>query len=376
MAENLQHWLANYTILSEAQEVPASQAAAIYAAVTNLLLDDKEIVGLNYSGGTKTMAVHAQLALRDKLGLAALPHLSYLDSRALRMRFDDGTSVKVGQSLQVDLETDLMQLHKGLQLDLNNPPTRFAILPRTARAVAMMWADKAEREAWQAWLHGELGRYQLRRSTFNKERQRWQNWASEAQLRQVQISFPPVVGELMREELVLCGYPAENSHLDLGLSYDCLYRRDVHSSVEDLCAWFWSKWLEQYVFVCLDGLRSEFGFHSILMGVETSPMRFEVDVVALRGYQLCAFSCSTTYRHDTLKLKLFEAVVRARQLGGDEVRIALVCTNFRRRACRKSLRIRLIGVLRSLVFMSWRHCNLRLPIGSRHIEGSNHARKM
>ena len=51
----------------------------------------------------------------------------------------------------------------------------------------------------------------------------------------------------------------------------------------------------------------------------------DVDVVALRGYQLFAFSCSTGSKKGLLKTKLFEAYIRARQLGGDEGRIALVC---------------------------------------------------
>jgi hypothetical protein len=50
-----------------------------------------------------------------------------------------------------------------------------------------------------------------------------------------------------------------------------------------------------------------------------------VDVIALRGYQLFAFSCSTDKKKPLLKLKLFEAYIRARQLGGDEARVALVC---------------------------------------------------
>lgn len=57
---------------------------------------------------------------------------------------------------------------------------------------------------------------------------------------------------------------------------------------------------------------------------------FDLDVIALRGYQLFAFSCgvrSNPNERGELKLKLFEAYVRARQLGGDEARVALVSTS-------------------------------------------------
>ena len=57
---------------------------------------------------------------------------------------------------------------------------------------------------------------------------------------------------------------------------------------------------------------------------------FELDVIAIRDYQLYGFSCGTDTDSNGgrghLKLKLFEAYVRAKQLGGDEARVALVCS--------------------------------------------------
>ena len=52
---------------------------------------------------------------------------------------------------------------------------------------------------------------------------------------------------------------------------------------------------------------------------------FEFDVIGLRGYQLFAISCANANDKETIKLKLFEVFVRARQMGGDEARIAVVC---------------------------------------------------
>src|SRR5262249_49420419 len=45
----------------------------------------ERVIGLNYTGGTKMMSVHAHRAMSD-LGLTA--SLSYLDARSLRMKFD------------------------------------------------------------------------------------------------------------------------------------------------------------------------------------------------------------------------------------------------------------------------------------------------
>ncbi len=67
-----------------------------------------------------------------------------------------------------------------------------------------------------------------------------------------------------------------------------------------------------------------------------APPSFELDVVALRGHQLFLFSCIATEGMERTtdnpaagdrseaKKHLFEAYMRARQVGGDEARVALV----------------------------------------------------
>lgn len=76
----------------------------------------------------------------------------------------------------------------------------------------------------------------------------------------------------------------------------------------------------------------------IAMPDKTNEQFFEVDVVAIRGYQLFAISCTLDVDPDPeqpgqkrrtglskCKQKLFEIKVRAEQLGGEEARVALVC---------------------------------------------------
>ena len=48
-------------------------------------------------------------------------------------------------------------------------------------------------------------------------------------------------------------------------------------------------------------------------------------MAALVGYQLFAISCQATKDIDSTKEHFFECYIRARQLGGDEARTALVC---------------------------------------------------
>ena len=53
---------------------------------------------------------------------------------------------------------------------------------------------------------------------------------------------------------------------------------------------------------------------------------FELDVVAVLGYQVVVVSCTVDSKQDMVKQKGMEAILRARQLGGDEARAIVLCS--------------------------------------------------
>lgn len=94
--------------------------------------------------------------------------------------------------------------------------------------------------------------------------------------------------------------------------------------------WLDGLWLEHHTLAEINScaLAAKLNRDGIAMNVETlskEGRRFEADVVALKGYQLFYFSCYSGSDESQAKSKLFEAVERASQLGGDEARAALVC---------------------------------------------------
>ena len=74
-------------------------------------------------------------------------------------------------------------------------------------------------------------------------------------------------------------------------------------------------------------------FHSVharRAGAKDQRVRhFELDVVAVLGYQIVVVSCTTAFDPSMVKQKAMEAYHRARQLGGDEARAGVLCANFR-----------------------------------------------
>jgi hypothetical protein len=109
--------------------------------------------------------------------------------------------------------------------------------------------------------------------------------------------------------------------------------KKVISGIDSFCEWIDGKWLEHCVLEILHGLSPHLSLHSCAQNIVPKEVIFDLDVVAIRGYQLFAFSCSTDTDQSRdgskgdrsrIKKKLFEAYIRARQLGGDEACVALI----------------------------------------------------
>jgi hypothetical protein len=59
---------------------------------------------------------------------------------------------------------------------------------------------------------------------------------------------------------------------------------------------------------------------------DASVKPFELDVVAVLGYQIVVVSCTFANKHAIVKKKGMEAILRMRQLGGAEARAIVVCS--------------------------------------------------
>ncbi len=70
-------------------------------------------------------------------------------------------------------------------------------------------------------------------------------------------------------------------------------------------------------------------FHRVYVrranATDASVKPFELDVVAVLGYQIVVVSCTLAYEHAGVKQKGMEAIVRMRQLGGVEARAVVLC---------------------------------------------------
>lgn len=288
----------------------ATSATVVTRVIKNLLssLGAKggvEKVLLNYTGGTKVMATHARLAYDTSGDKAA--HASYLDEggkkTAPRLRFDDGTSKLLSEYGGVSLALDTMLALHGVRRR-----------PRTTRDPAPTTGDA------EAILGKVLADVSLAEALY-KQRKRLEGASNPKKL----------VGEPFRAAsydlaLSLPEFPTQ-------VQLERLRERGFKS--DEIKSWFeqWYKfigggWLEEWVGVQIRQIPLNPGAE-ITVGIDAfrgqREVQLEVDVAVLRGNRSYFISCTTDTSKDLCKLKLFEVTVRARNLGGDLARAALVC---------------------------------------------------
>jgi len=240
---------------------------------------------LHYSGGTKPMAAHALQAC----GLGEW-QLSYLDERKGLLRFDDGYDIQLDwQDLGLTLEV-LLKLH-GIERvvshgDGSGTPTEEDV--------------------------GDLARYVLNRPEAVDE---------------LRTALRPNNRRRNITEAKSAPWrPPPGLSLSVSAIPDHDWTNNRYKKWDDfLCGGWLERWIAGLIRTCVKGTPSvvEVGVHC--KRARPSPVEFEIDVAVVRRHRLYVVSCTTDRRKALCKSKLFEVSMRARQMGGDLARSALVC---------------------------------------------------
>jgi hypothetical protein len=325
IAKRLQTILSNEPIgLKTAQLVPLndyeSDAYHIKGAIRPKLQAIKVgKIGLNYTGGTKAMAVHAYRAVFSKEHPNTV--FSYLDPRKLEMCIDREDAPCILLKVKPELlEVKLVELFELHCLKLGGKPTQEAQLPELAAVLATVFKDEDKAKQWFDWYYN-IFREEARKKKKNGD---WGDWKSQTSLIELAIPLEKVPQEILtsfcQEDFVAS---------DNKLCFKQVQNKNTFKKLEHFCDYLDGLWLEHHVLqqvknIAYQNSIKDYGndFDVPLSGTKDG---FQFDVAFTRGYQLFAISVSTTSDRKLCKSKLFEAYLRARQMGGDEARVALVC---------------------------------------------------
>jgi hypothetical protein len=287
--------------------------AKIQQRIKQLQLSDSKI-GLHYTGGTKAMSVHAYLTVKEYQPNAIF---SYLNPRRLELCFDqtsgDPRRVKLSPTtLQISIQ-DLVGLHGW---DLCSHPLTEPIHPEAASAFADFHANSEAATSWRTWCDSNL-----RKSN--------RNFKSKTNLQGVKIDLDDNC-KILNDSRYIIREALQSFDRELKeYSLQEILDKTQFNDFQKLAEWIDSFWLEHYTLSEVQKIKNLDIYGSVnslkLKNPTTGSDKFEIDVVFTRGYQLFAISCTTSANKSLCKSKLFEAYIRAQQLGGAEARVALVC---------------------------------------------------
>jgi hypothetical protein len=303
------------------------EAGSVYNAIKNKLGQiQRGVVGLNYTGGTKVMSAHSHRALDRELPQGLPPAVfSYLEAATCTMRFDH---LQVGFLVGLDAATklSLIQLFKlhdeGFTLP---PPTKKVKAIAAAELLIQAHGHFNGQRAWRDFCEANL-KYPRGRPV-SRMGKRPGDIKADADAQTVPLSLSGGLTRIADELLKNC--PAGSNTLGAVVTGGQWGFKDA----EELAGWLDGGWLEHYVTHLIAENKTEYKVDDYGRNVVTrlprlslsNPYEFEIDVAAMRGYQLHVFSCYSGSDKKLSKQKLFEAFTRAQQLGGDQSRAAVVC---------------------------------------------------
>lgn len=284
-------------------------------------------VGLNYTGGTKVMAVHSYNELKRRCGGKAV--FSYLEAADFMMHvepcegFPLGYRKNVGRAVPLKLE-ELFTLHENYNLkEVISRDVRGAKI--SPLLVELHRSDEGRR-CWRTYCDGRLkyGKITPPRGSRLGELRTESDLVGE--VLKLSSDDRAVAKQLedVAETLIPGGAKGDKTLGDI-VSH---HSRDF-ALATSLAQWLDGMWLEHYTLQQLRELKEGDANSSLYddgRNVRVNrPWNFEVDVAAMCGYQLHLFSCYSGSDDPRARQKLFEVFTHSRQLGGEAARAALVC---------------------------------------------------
>lgn len=285
---------------------------------------ESEAVHLDYSGGTKEMALHSYETFKELC--TGQVTFSYFDSRSNRLKKDSGTvepveSVFLGDLVEITFD-ELFKLHGYRRVpEEDNKGSVFSV------------------DFFRDFL--EL----ISRPDFFCDYVKWREFFFHAYpdprhvvpaegFETLEDLLPKEneISEFLKDTLFLKIHNEmpENSLLE---EQDGRYflRRDVSNKQMDKLIetrkYITGHWFEQYVYLVLQENRPETASISSIdlnILVQTAAKNFEIDVAMINGYELCGISCTTDKTQSLCKSKGFEILHRTKQIAGDNSKSILM----------------------------------------------------
>lgn len=313
-------------------------AVKLHEDLGNLSFQEEEQVHLNYTGGTKNMAVHIYQTLlsRQQSGKIRELSFSYLDAHDFKIKFDDGraNTGDLRQQIKITIN-DLLGLHGCIQPE-EKTPKEADDSPDWSKAneVLRQFIVKNQIYEFVLWKNQKIrwlfydDNDRLRKPDFVplselKKSVRCEIYSGREEVHPFHQYAMEVINAFPKQQ----AWDFKDGYLEIPDS-EKAFKNRTGDFVKGIL-YLDGGWLEDYVFqVLMEEIDQEdlpFYLHrNVHVKKEQAGKDFEIDVMILNGYQLCGISVTTTLKESLCKSKAFEILHRSQQMGGEEARSVLV----------------------------------------------------
>jgi hypothetical protein len=263
------------------------------------IVESIESIHLNYTGGTKQMAVHLYHSIdRFRSNHDIKTYYSDLDPEDFKIGVIEGDlyskyPAEYEKDLRGYVQLSIKELFKLHNMELMNGEKRR----KTSVDDIFLFAERA----FAAEGRGEYWRKNVSIIKSNNDK------ADKYKDRDKYKEQYDDVRKVFHNELI----PDINS----------LSRKEFERWIK----WLHGEWFEHYVYNVLQEIFKNNSNVELDLSVEakmdTSSQNCEIDIVILIGYQLFIISCTTDSSKKIVKGKAFEAIYRAEQLGGEHATV-------------------------------------------------------
>lgn len=287
---------------------------------------------LDYTGGTKAMAVHVYQYFKGKTHLEV--GFSYLDGRNCILQFDSGKQVNMLGEIQLNNE-GIIELH-GYRYEDKKGYRNHKALVEFAQIINEGKIDK-----YLDWKQEFIRNLFYNEKGLIKAKNKYQeNLQRQLKMENGEVKVNPWTGFLDNEIANRILNAAEILTIFRDIYDNGIDNLKNNSEYEQryaiLADFLDGKWLECYVHDVIErGIASspellkkqKSGFIEISYSKDlklASGIGFELDGLVRNGYQLTVISCTTDRSKSLCKSKGFEVWHRAEQIGGEEAKSILI----------------------------------------------------
>ena len=296
-----------------------AQKKSIKNAFDNLYsnISKGQTVHLNYTGGTKSMVVHAYRFVEGKKEFN--PTFSYLDSNEFKLFFDiEKQTDDLRNEVNISFE-EMYKLHgfegETNELIFEKANKIFENLIEENKLDDFFYKENNggyTRELFENKKGGLAEKYSEIKEKETKNPFNLDNF-------EINETFERVVNTMVVEE--------NGEKKDYRLFKERKFNKEIKDKeFKKAVKYLDGKWLEQVIYKRLIELLNLDKYKIEISSNIRRPevMNFEIDLVVIRGYQLIGISCTTSHDKSLCKSKGFEVIHRAKQIGGDEAKMVLI----------------------------------------------------